>query len=89
MDSTDGPGPVTLKFDRYNFSHPRRGRAVIINNENFNYQITRQHQREGTAVDADALESVFVMLGFDVIRYNDVTSLDFSMNLRASRYSFV
>lgn len=33
-------------------------------------------------VDASNLESVFTMLGFDVIRYDDLTTLDLSINMR-------
>ena len=84
IDSVDGaPKTASLRFERYNFNNPRRGKAVIINNEHFNYQLTHQNQREGTNVDASALESVFVMLGFEVVRFDNLTSLDISMNLRA------
>ena len=83
----DAPPGVALRFERYNMGHRRRGRAVIINNENFNYTLTHQRRREGTHVDAMALEEMFIMLGFDVTRYDDLTSLDTSMNLRAGRWA--
>lgn len=76
---------MKLNFDRYNFNHPRRGLAVIINNEHFNYRLTRQQEREGTEVDAEALEQTFVRLGFDVTRYDDLTVTDMRMTLRQSK----
>ncbi|KAK7501456.1 hypothetical protein BaRGS_00007260 [Batillaria attramentaria] len=53
--------------DVYNFTFSRRGRAIIINNKNFRYC----GERRGSEKDAEALQSVFKMLGFDV---NDVKS---------------
>ena len=38
-------------------------------------------------IDASNLESVFAMLGFDVTRYNDLNTLDLSINLRQSKPS--
>ena len=73
---------VTLALERYSCSHARRGRCVIINNQHFNHMLTRQSDRDGTEVDAAAVESLFVSLGFEVMRYDDLTINDMSINLR-------
>ena len=44
--------------------------------------LTRQLDRDGTEVDAAAVESLFVSLGFEVVRYDDLTINDMSINLR-------
>ena len=43
-------GPIKLILDEYNFSHPRRGKAVIINQKNFDQRLTGQLNRDGTDV---------------------------------------
>ena len=71
--------------DEYNFTHPRRGRAIIINNREFNYELTRQRDRPGTDVDAAALESLMITMGFDVIRYDNMKPTDMSITLREGK----
>ena len=44
--------------------------------------LTRQLDRDGTEVDAAAVEALFVSLGFEVMRYDDLTINDMSINLR-------
>ncbi|OQV22880.1 Caspase-3 [Hypsibius exemplaris] len=59
---------------RYFMGHQSRGVAVIINNKKFERSL-KQAERVGTDVDADALEEVFLNLGFtrpNIHRYNDV-----------------
>ena len=73
---------VTLSLERYRCDHARRGRCVIINNHHFNRLLTSQSDRDGTEVDATAVESLFVSLGFEVMRYDDLTVNDMSINLR-------
>ena len=73
---------VTLALERYSCGHARRGRCVIINNQHFNQMLTRQLDRDGTEVDAAAVETLFVSLGFEVMRYDDLTINDMSINLR-------
>ena len=73
---------ASLEFESYSNKHGRRGLCVIINNKNFNKVLTGQQDREGTDVDAKALENVFMHLGFDVTRYDNLTSTDLSINLR-------
>ncbi|KAL4231257.1 Caspase-3 [Mactra antiquata] len=64
--------------DLYKMDHPKRGKAVIINNKHF----TREMQykgygvRSGTDVDATKICSRLKMLGFEVERYHDATSHD-------------
>ncbi len=72
-------------LDSYNFNHPSRGKCYIINNRNFNKVLTGQNDRDGTDVDAGNVESVFLSLGFDVIRDDNMTNTDMSIKLRASR----
>ena len=43
------PPPIKLVLDEYNFNHPRRGRAIIINQKNF-HPSTGQNKRDGTHV---------------------------------------
>jgi len=60
----------------------RRGRCVVINNHHFNHLLTNQRDRDGTEVDAAAAERLFVSLGFEVMRYDDLTINDMSICLR-------
>lgn len=59
--------------NEYNFNYHKRGLFIIINNKNF-HPSTGKESREGTDVDAERLEERFQDLGFDVRRYNDVSS---------------
>ena len=43
-------GPVKLVLDEYKFTYPRRGRAMIINQKNFDQRLTGQLNRDGTDV---------------------------------------
>ncbi|XP_059148371.1 uncharacterized protein LOC131935747 [Physella acuta] len=56
--------------DVYDFSHPRRGIAVIINNEKFQ----TEKDRDGSEVDARALQVTCEELGFDVRVYVNKTA---------------
>lgn len=73
---------VSLSLERYSCNHARRGSCIIINNQHFNRLLTGQSDRDGTEVDAVAVESLFVSLGFDVVRYNDLTVTEMSISLR-------
>ncbi|XP_070569397.1 caspase-3-like [Ptychodera flava] len=57
---------------KYNMSHPRRGRAIIINIENFDEKLPVETRRYGTSVDADNLLQTFGKLGFEAYRYDDL-----------------
>lgn len=59
--------------NEYNFNYHKRGLFIIINNKNF-HPSTGKESRDGTDADAERLEERFQDLGFDVRRYNDVSS---------------
>ncbi|XP_070545473.1 caspase-7-like [Ptychodera flava] len=59
--------------DEYYMSHRKRGRAIIINIENFNNNI---ESRQGTGVDAKNLRRTFSKLGFFVDIYDDLSVLE-------------
>lgn len=46
--------------------------------------VSGQSDREGSEVDAEAVEKLFMRLGFEVTRFDDLNSLDFSINLKKS-----
>ncbi|KAK7501455.1 hypothetical protein BaRGS_00007259, partial [Batillaria attramentaria] len=73
--------------DVYDFTHPKRGRAVIINNENFQ-KCSGFDSRPGSGNDARALVEVFEKLGFDVKRYNDLTAEQMRMKLKKAAKSY-
>ena len=77
---------ASLQLDSYSDKHPRLGLCVIVNNKNFNKQLTGQSNRDGTDVDAKALENVFMHLGFDVRRYDDLNRTDMSISLRQGEF---
>lgn len=74
--------PISLVQEQYNFTYPKRGTAVIINNRNFDQEKTGQSDRDGTDVDASALESVFIQMGFDVIRHDNLNRMDMMLTFR-------
>ena len=74
--------PIKLVQEEYNFTYPKRGTAVIINNRNFDQERTGQSDRDGTDVDAAALESVFIKMGFDVVRHDNVNRMDMMLAFR-------
>jgi len=76
------PERIPLVLEEYNFKHARRGKAVIINNRDFNYTLTRQKNRDGTDVDAEALERLFVRMGFDVVRHDNMKPTDMTITMR-------
>ena len=77
----------SIASNEYDFTHERRGRAVIINNREFDRARTRQNDRPGTDVDAAALESLLVMMGFDVTRHDNMSPTDMSITLRSGMLS--
>ena len=68
---------------------PRRGRAVIINNRDFDPVLTRQKNRDGTDVDAEELEKMLMRLGFDVTRHDNLKTFDMSIQLREGLCHFL
>ncbi|MRC57027.1 hypothetical protein GH877_30755, partial [Bacillus thuringiensis] len=73
--------PASLQLESYSNKHPCLGLCIIINNKTFNKLLTGQSNRDGTDVDAKALENVFMHLGFDVRRYDDLDRTDLSITL--------
>ena len=62
---------VCDNVDEYNFGHPSRGIAVIINNETFE----NKAPREGADVDRKNLILVLRRFGFTDVRYHqDLTA---------------
>ncbi|XP_067672187.1 caspase-7-like [Haliotis asinina] len=57
--------------DEYDFSYPKRGLAVIINNENFDPE-SKLSDREGSGVDASNLTGMFRRLGFKVVLHENL-----------------
>lgn len=73
--------PVTYKSkeqthenpDIYNFNYPKRGLAIIINNENFS-KAKDFTDRPGSSRDAETLYDTFTRLSFNVLKYTDLTA---------------
>ncbi|KAI2795889.1 Caspase-7 [Blomia tropicalis] len=55
----------------YNMQHDKRGRCIILNYKQFNNNELRA--REGTDLDAVALDKTFTLLNFDVETHNNLT----------------
>uniref|UniRef100_A0A8C5CM19 Caspase-3 n=1 Tax=Gadus morhua TaxID=8049 RepID=A0A8C5CM19_GADMO len=65
-------GAGSADANRYRMDYPSIGTCVIINNKNF-HESTGKNTREGTNVDAEALERTFRSLGYNIRRENDQT----------------
>ncbi|GAU99251.1 hypothetical protein RvY_10281 [Ramazzottius varieornatus] len=68
------PAPKDLYSYRYSMTYPRRGYAVIINNQTFTMRDTPF--RKGSDRDAKSLEVVLWQLGFKVDVWTDLTVRD-------------
>lgn len=64
----------------YNMSHPNRGKAIIMNNKEF--QIPKLKVRNGTDQDASALNECLSNLGFKVARFDSLTAKDMRFHLK-------
>ncbi|ODM92296.1 Caspase-1 [Orchesella cincta] len=64
--------PVHKDSEVYNMNHPKRGRALILNHENFNSNLDLG-RRYGTERDKMSLQQTFKNLGFDVSAFDDLT----------------
>ncbi|XP_071105114.1 caspase-3-like [Haliotis cracherodii] len=62
--------PGIMESNAYDFRHPRRGIAVIINNKKF---VNPRHRRDGSEIDVIRLTKMFTCYGFDIVIYNDLT----------------
>merc|ERR1711928_130357 len=73
---TELPSFAFLPVDRdskyYNMNHPKRGRALIFNHENFEPNLELK-ARSGTAKDRDNLKERLEELDFEVSCHNDLT----------------
>lgn len=67
--------PIVEDPDVYNFSHSRRGLALIIDNENFT-SASRLPSRQGSDKDLTSLGDMFNRLGFEVEGYKDLKGED-------------
>jgi caspase-like apoptosis-related cysteine protease len=67
--------PVHRDSEIYNMSHPKRGRAVIFNHENFHSSLDLG-RRYGTERDKVNLKATLSALGFEVITYDDLSFTD-------------
>ncbi|PVD37509.1 hypothetical protein C0Q70_00103 [Pomacea canaliculata] len=78
-DKEDGSrtevSPIVEDPDEYNFSHSRRGLALIIDNENFT-SASRLPSRQGSDKDLTSLGDMFNRLGFEVEGYKDLKGED-------------
>ncbi|ESO87340.1 hypothetical protein LOTGIDRAFT_210703 [Lottia gigantea] len=61
----------------YKMNHPRRGKAVIINNVNFNTQ-ARLNRRKGSRQDSDSLADCLRGLNFTAEKHEDKTTGEIS-----------
>lgn len=65
-------------LQKYNMSHPNRGKAIIMNNKYFD----KAGVREGTDQDASALNECLSNLGFEVTRFDSLTAEEMRFNLQ-------
>nr|UBY00367.1 caspase 1 [Bactericera trigonica] len=63
------PMPVAKDSAEYNMSHPRRGRAIVFNHDEF--QMDNMTPRPGSGADVKNLEAAFDALGFQVSVYTN------------------
>ncbi|XP_059485223.1 caspase-1-like isoform X2 [Neocloeon triangulifer] len=77
--TVDAPSPVAdIYAEEYNMNHPRRGVALILNHEHFEYEDVR----EGSDKDCAKLHRVYQRLGFDVRIHNDLNFNEVMTTLR-------
>lgn len=70
---SEPPGSISTSSDCYNMNHKRRGKALIINEENFSRELRQQglSQRTGTKIDERKMRNRLEALGFQVESYTD------------------
>jgi len=64
--------PIDRDSEYYNMNHPKRGRALIFNHENFEPNLELK-ARSGTAIDRDILCIRLRELDFEVSYFDDLT----------------
>lgn len=62
--------PVERYATHYNMNHPKRGMALIFNQENFDFPSLKP--RVGTNIDCENLTNSLQMLHFEVFCYKDL-----------------
>lgn len=70
--------------NEYDFSHPKRGLAIIINNEDFS-RSKDFGDRPGSSYDASSLYHSFRSLGFEVLPYDNLSAWKMVEVLKAGR----
>ena len=76
--------PPNEDSDIYDFTHQKRGRAIIINNEKF-HPGSMFDSRPGSSKDAVFLKEVFKKLGFDVKSCDNLTAAELKMTLERGK----
>ena len=71
--------------EEYNFNHPERGTAIIINNINFSPG-TKQADRPGAENDAKNLQDTFKFLGFNVESLTNLTTTEMLKELKKGKF---
>ena len=74
-----------IESDQYDFTHAKRGLAIIINNEDF--RMSKDFgDRPGSSYDASGLERSFRRLRFDVMLLNNLTGMQMIEVLRNGKF---
>lgn len=79
--------PVERDAEEYNMYHPRRGKAIIINNDTFDNNFATQ--RKGSHVDVANLKQAFSNLGFEVTIYDNWTFQEIKKAIHESKFRFL
>lgn len=80
---------MALTLDKYACDNDRRGRCIIINQHHFDKRLTGHDDRAGTNVDAERVEALFSWLGFQVTRFDDLSTNEIFSNLREGTCCFI
>ena len=88
-----GPGITMMTeeefmADEYKMNYVQRGRAIIINNRDFNRELNLG-SRTGTDQDAAALQQRFTEIGFDVKVHTNETVEVMKTTLAGGMWTFV
>lgn len=76
--------PVERDAEEYNMYHPRRGRAIIINNDTFENNFATP--RKGSHIDVENLKQAFNQLDFEVTVYDNHTYQEIKKVIHDSKY---
>lgn len=67
-------------------NYDNRGKCVIFNHTIFDENL---NERRGTDVDAIRINNVFTKLGFEVLRYDDLTYMELKDRISTCTYIFL